>query len=352
MSIDDVEQLLNELAGLDYHERVPIAERAVALSDSLGDERLAWDSRFELLTAAVFGGVPEKALVTFAWLESESSEDPERFPASRAVGGRFLSETDVLWAYKWVGLNLGGFANIPRPQIESVLARMLDQYTRHNVSLRPYWSTLARLQRDLGEPTDVVLSSFAKSLTEPRDAYADCVACEWNARVEMALLADDIDEAIRCAQIILDRPYTCAEVPHLTHSALVVPLWLAGLQDMARMHHKRGYELSKSNPDFLIAVSDHLDFRLLESDWQGAAELARVHEKWAVATRSDYRRLRFLVSVRALHRMAPEPVRLREYDDAADVDLQISHLVARFDARNGNDTTSTWLADRDTTFGV
>ncbi|MEZ4459477.1 MAG: hypothetical protein R3E66_07055 [bacterium] len=352
MSPDEVEQLLDELEELDYHERLPLAERAVQLSDAMGDERLAWQARFALVTAAVFGGVPEKALVNFAWLESKSAQDPERFPASRAVGGLFLSETDVLWAYKWVGLHLAGFASIPRPEIESVLERMLEQYTKHNVSLRPYWLTLARAQRDLGEPTDVVLASFAKSIAAPRDAYADCVACEWNARVEMALLAEDIDEAVRCAQLILDRPYSCAEVPQLTHSAMVVPLWRAGLKDMARMHHKRGYEISKSNPEFLTSIADHLDFRLLDSDWEGAVDLARTHEKWAAATRSDYRRLRFLVSVRALHRMAPKPAGLREFGDVADVDHQVSQLVARFDTRNGNDATSRWLAERDATFSA
>ncbi len=351
-----ITELLESLHGLDYPNQLAPAEEAVRLADQLGDEKLAWKARFQLLTAAVFGGEPDKALVTFAWLESKSSQDPERFPASRAVLGLFLSETDLLWGYKWVGLNLPDFVEISRVDIEAVLERMRVQYEHHHISLRPYWAAQARTHRSLGDDHSKTQEAVKAFNNSKRDAYADCVACEWNFRVEMELLDDDIERALGLADKLVDGNHSCAEVPHITFSSLVVPTWRAGLHDRARVFHKRGYDMCLDNKDFLVPICEHIDFRLLEDDWLGAYALLRRHAPWARDARAGMRRLRFLQSALAVASLAPEGSEfkmdadlLTEQADAPEptahawaprLEAAVSALAARFDSRNGNTSVS------------
>jgi hypothetical protein len=355
MTLERITELLESLEGLEYPNRVAPAEEAVRMADRLGDEKLAWKARFALLTAAVFGGEPDKALVTFAWLEGKSSQDPERFPASRAVLGLFLSETDLLWGYKWVGLNLPDFVEISRQDIEAVLQRMRVQYEHHHVSLRPYWAVQARTHRSLGDEPSNIHDAVTEFNASPRDAYADCVACEWNFRVEMALLEGDVERALGLADRLVDGNHSCAEVPHITFSTLVVPTWKAGLHDRARVFHQRGYEMCRDNKDFLVPICEHIDFRLIEGDWPGAHAMLQRHALWARDTRASWRRLRFLQTALAVARHAPDDAVLTlpsEFQPAGagpkpsmddwrtQLEADITALAARFDLRNGNTAIS------------
>ncbi len=356
MTQERIAELLESLHGLEYPNQIAPAEEAVHLADRLGDEELAWKARFELLTAAVFGGEPEKALMTFAWLESKSTHDPERFPASKAVLGLFLSQTDLLWGYKWIGLNLPDFVEISRQDIESVLDRMRVQYERHQVSLRPYWAVQARTHRSLGDPASDIREAVTAFNTSTRDVYADCVACEWNFRVEMALLEGDVDRALGLADKMVDGGHSCAEVPHITFSSLVVPAWQAGFQDRARGLHQRGYEMCRGNKDFLVPICDHIDFRLIDGDWPGAHLLLQRHAVWARDTRASWRRLRFLQTALAVAHHAPDNVDLGLPSQFQPVGLaasnptivewrawlraEVMRLAGRFDERNGNPSIS------------
>lgn len=343
MSVERALALLEELEGLDYPERIQPAEEAVRLADQARDDELAYTARFELLTASVFGGAPEKALVAFAWLESRSTQDPERFPFSRA--GSYLTSTDVLWAYKWIGLNLLLFAEISRAQIESVLERMRTQYERHGISLRPYWMTRSRMHVALGDGEQDVLRSYEAFEAAPRDMYADCRACEVNYLVETALHRGDFDLAMLHATPVLQGRLKCAEVPHITLSTLVVPSWDAGMHDLARQLHQRGYDLCRGNKDFLAQIAEHIDFRLLDGDWAGAKELVERHFAWTVGARVGSRELRFLQSALAVASTAPSGARFEIHHgigpaDAAawihSLEASVKDAAARFDLRNQN----------------
>lgn len=354
MTHERITEILESLDDLEYPNRIGPAEEAVNLADRLGDQELAWKARFELLTATVFGGEPEKALVAFAWLESKSTQEPERFPASRAVKGRYLTETDLLWGYKWIGLNLPDFVEISRRDIEAVNHRMRDQFEENHVSLRPYWTVKACTYQSLGDDRVKIQEAVNNFEASPRDIYADCFACEWNFRIEMALLQGDLERAFSLGEKLIEGNYGCASVPHITFTSLMIPAWRAGLKDKARVFHQRGYDLCKNNRDLLISVCEHIDFRLLEGDWPGAYAMLQRHVPWAHSTRSSMRRLRFLRTALAVAALAPAggdfglPTDL--IADAADprgatewkhrLNAEVILLAERFDERNGNTTIS------------
>jgi len=350
MSYDRIDELTWEAENSEPYEAIPILEEAVRLGDELHEEELSWSLRMELLSACVFGGAPEKALMIFAWLESKSDREPDRFPASRS-NGRWLEDTDLLWAYKWIFVNISGFVQISRVQIENTLERMRTKYEEHNVSLRPYWMCRVRTGIDLGNSDESIREALENFRTLPRDVYADCKACETHFMVESLLFLGELDRALLVAEPLINGEESCAEVPHITYPMLTVPTHLAGMHDKARLFHQRGYELCKSNPDFLSGISELMAFRILDGDWSGGAELFEAHVRWAEDTRSTLRRLRFLQSARALAHTAPEGATLKSRSPLGPGTLtmsewetklaaEITQITTAFDRRNGNSRVS------------
>ncbi len=346
MSRARIDEILESYEDLEYYEQIPLLEEAVTIADQLASVDLAWEMRMELLAACVFGGAPEKAIMQFAWLESTSENNPDRFPASHS-NGRWLEATDLLWAYKWVLAELPGFAQVSRVHIEATLERMRTQYTRHQQSLRPYWMACIRNHIAFGDGRPAVQQALENFRTAPRDVYADCYACELNFLVETHLFLDEVDNALRVAQPLISGEEHCAEVPHLTYAALTIPTWRAGMKDQARLFHQRAYDLCQHNPDFLVAIATLIGFRLLEEDWKGAAALFEAHVSWAENTRSMERKLQFLLASWALAHRAPTDITLKTRSVLGPcgtpisswktrLEQEISTLTIAFDERNGN----------------
>lgn len=350
MTYARIDEILDTFEDLDYFEQIPLLEEAVALADQLSDADLSWSMRMELLAAYVFGGAPEKAIMTFAWLESTSEKNPDQFPASRS-NGRWLEETDLLWAFKWVLAELPGFAQIPRAHIEATLERMHTHYTRHQQSLRPYWMARIRNHIAFGDGHDAVQNALENFRTSSRDVYADCYACELNFLVETHLFLGDTDRALQIAEPLISGEHSCAEIPHLTYAALTIPTWSAGMKDRARLFHQLAYDLCQHNPDFLIPISTIIAFRILEDDWNGAARLFETHVGWAEQTRAPERKLQFLQASWALAHHAPPNASLKTRSPLGPcgmsfsewktrLEADIATITTAFDARNQNRSTS------------
>lgn len=354
---DDVRDLIDEAALLGPGpSRLAVAEEAVRLADAHGEQRLAYEARIALLEAAVFGGYPEKALVAFGWLCAACDRDPEEFPESRTLGGFLLLGVDLLWAYKWVVQNTPGFAQISREQIERTLDEMEERYARNGVSLRPVWMNRAWVSMELGDSDERIATCFERWGAANSDAYADCEACEQNFRVEVHRYLGDWEAELRAAHPLLAGEMSCAEVPHLTISNLVMPHWLHGDVDEAERLHQRGYSMCGGNRDFLAELAEHVDYLIVTDDLDGAVGLAERHLGWVAETRSDRRRWRWFVTLGELfaHVAAQRDelgIRVPAQLDLPDGDRHPSRLASwfddradelssAFDLRNGNDSVS------------
>ncbi|MFM7974810.1 MAG: hypothetical protein ACKO8U_07015, partial [Pirellula sp.] len=107
MSQEQLEELMDQAEDLPASPtKVAILEQAVNLSDSLGDLEQSYAIRQDLIEAAVFGGVDDRALVAFAWCIAQSDKDPERFP-----------ESDLLWSFKWI---LGTISSFPGVSLQRI----------------------------------------------------------------------------------------------------------------------------------------------------------------------------------------------------------------------------------------
>ncbi len=352
----DLEELLEEIHDTPYGEtRVSMAERAVRLADETQDIGAQHEARHALLAAGVFGGFPEKSLVAFSWLVAATDRDPDRFPASRAIAGLFLGGVDLLWCYKWIIQFTDGFAQISREQIERTLDEMAERYRTCGFSLRPVWMNRARVCIALDGDADRVGAYFAKWKDSPRDLYADCPACEQHFRVEMELFRDDVTEAMRAAEPILNGEMRCAEIPQLTWLDLLVPLWEAGEAKRADQFAEAAWESCADDRDTLQSLANLAELRLAQGEAREVLRLVKRYARWIRETRAQGRIWRwFVLAELAIEREADEASDMVDVarqlglevrtGSTSDVARAFSHradaIVEAFDRRNGNELIS------------
>jgi hypothetical protein len=94
-------------------ERIMMLEEAVRQADTANDVKLQYDAREAFIEAAYFGGIPEKAMVAYAWCLAQYDRDPVRF-----------REWNILWRYKWMVNVVCDFPQISKEQIYEMLDDM------------------------------------------------------------------------------------------------------------------------------------------------------------------------------------------------------------------------------------
>ena len=259
---------------------------------------------------------------------------------------------ELLWKYKWVIDHLRHFPGISREQIFSSLEDFRNRCLKAGFNERA--ALFLRWQMDLhmGE-MEAAQEHFAGWKVTKRDGMADCHACEVNAVARFHAEIGKHEQAIKDAHRIFEGRLSCAEIPHLTHAALLRSFWLIGQRDAAQEHHLKGYRLVRGNRDFIHEQALHLTHLLRSNQLEEAAALLRKHLPWALETKSLDLRFYFLVPahgcVTRLLDSGIRSLRCRVPDDvfpdakkatiplpqfAAWLDQSIPDLANRFDQRN------------------
>ena len=357
-----IEALFEEIESMDYGAaKLAKAEEAVRLADQRGLPGEAYEARLHVVEAGVFGGFPEKALVAFTWCASKTASDPETFPETHAaIEGPFLTNVDLLWAYKWMTMQIPWYPQLTRAQIDQTFEDMEERYRRHGLSLRPVHMQRARAAREMGDDEQVGAGHFRKFQWARRDRYADCYACELSFEVTWILFQGDLARALQVAAPIIEGERGCAEIPHHTYAMFLLPLVDTGELEQARAFHERGYPLVRDNRDFLSQCAEHLDYLVAVGDEPRAIELFGRHLPWALEARVEDRRFRYFLSGRALmDAMSASEISLSLpanhplHDPGGVVKVEalrcwledeVTAIGARFDARNGNDRYARMVA--------
>jgi hypothetical protein len=328
----------------DGKSKIIMTEEAVRLADIYGDEMSQVDARNDLVQAAVFGGEDEKAIVAFSWLCKKFEENPE-----------LMDPYEFLWRYKWIIHQIYGFPNISRPQIDAVFADATKHYTQNNVSLRPIYQNLCRLEMYSGND-EKAAEYYQQWQSAPRDWLADCVACEVNMQVEYQSNHENDEQAIEIARPILGGQMSCAEIPHGTYANVLMPFVRLGRFAQAEEAFNKGYKMVSKNRDFLPQITEHLKFLVLAGNLETAARVFEKHLSWALETKQlDYQFQFFNAAwllFDALESSGEESIRLDlpksfgQFNKDGDYDVgnlkeefeSDSIALARlFDARNQND---------------
>lgn len=282
---DEVWDLVEEAMDMpDGPAKVGVMEQAVRLADALNDVETSYQVRLNLLEACTFGGYPEKALVAFAWCQTQFDKDPERF-----------EEHDLLWRQKWIIDKLANFPQFSKQQIYEMLDDMARRYEAWGAGKRSELKLRYSIAYAMGDKSETrrLMGEWEKTY---RDDLTDCEACEVDDLVEMNTFFGDYESAVKAGDVVLKTPLRCMHVPHTTHARLLKPLFFLGRYQEAMQNHRKGYPMIRDNPAFLCGASQTLEFLVLTDNLGKATKVLEAHLSWATDTKELWMRFRFYLS--------------------------------------------------------
>ncbi|HEY0320454.1 MAG TPA: hypothetical protein VGC66_05730 [Pyrinomonadaceae bacterium] len=333
-------------------EKIMMLEEAVRLADTVSDLKLQYQARESFIEAAYFGGVPEKALVAYAWCLAQFDRNPEQF-----------WEWRILWRYKWMVNVICDFPQISKEQIYEMLDDMERRFRESGHGLRAVYKYRYRTERFFGNRREAI-RLYRLSEQTVKDDLSDCAACETDERVTFSLYCGQDERALRLAESLIYGREKCRSVPQRTYSKLLLPLLRLGRREEAWQYYMRGYPMIANDRGMLDYLSEHFVFLSLYGDLNGAARLLEKHYTWTEENTNAYERFMFyraawLFLDKALEagkdtlklqmpRSFPlydagqqyETVRLKEWFEA-----RARELAAKFDQRGGNDYFTSKLLD-------
>ncbi|ANF96120.1 hypothetical protein [Paenibacillus bovis] len=317
------EELLDEAYQLpNGHAKLELLEEAARIADSLGEVDAGYEIRGEIVETATFSGYPRKALVAFSWQLGQYDKNPEEY-----------YDYPLLWSYKWIVDNLLCFPEIERAQIDNLLEDMRRRYQEHGYNDRTYWYYRFTLALQSGELDEA--GQFLQQLRPmERDGMSDCEACEQNEFVEYYMRLGDDEQLLDAAQPILAKKMTCAEIPHLTISKVLLPLHRQGRQQEADKYQKQGYRLIKDNHDFLRCVGEQIGYLTVTDPFKGL-ELFEKHISWTAEHEDPLDNMLFHGYAAALFRRLAEEqvnfnVKLPSFYPYPEHATDVSRLAAQY----------------------
>ncbi len=358
---NELERLLEEAELTSNDEaRVAILERAVREAEHLGDLEAAWEARWNLMEAAVFSGQGEKALVAFSWCLAQCDK-----------GTTSHSEMELFWPYKWIISGLPSFPQASKTRIFDAWEDMARRFERHGVGERVTWMLRAELLADMGELA-ASEEPFERWVRTKRDFLSDCPLCDEHGVSVHRLRLGQRNESLQGFRRIMRRNDFCRRVPQATYGYVLRPLLEEGKGDEAVTWHRVGIRALETSADCLDTAAQHIRFKVLAQDVDGATKLAERYWRYAEESRELDNVFEFYLALRALVRdvgerlgearmalrppqaVALEPCRGAHDANAKDfevtevaawLDAKLTELAGRFDARNGNDAFTRRLAE-------
>lgn len=334
----------------DGEERIALCEEAVREADLSGDLEAQYDARSQYVRAYFFGGVPEKALVTFSWLLAQFDQNPGKF-----------SQWSILWKYKWMLGLICNFPQISRDRIQETLADFEARVVHAGYGLRVVYHMRYRMEKFRGNKPSAQ-EYFKKTIESPVDDLTDCAACLRDEIVGYSIYFGEDARAVMLAQSLLNGEHSCTTVPHRTYAKLLLPMVRLGRQQEALDFHRAGYRLIKNNRRLLDLLAQHLVFLALTENFEQAASLFVKHYSWTEHNYDSFHVFHFFRASWFLFELLSDrrmptidlalPQSFRKYSDnhrystgdlAEFFQRQADELAKQFDARNGTDFFSRTL---------
>ncbi|MBI9065437.1 MAG: hypothetical protein JEZ14_25860, partial [Marinilabiliaceae bacterium] len=238
---EEVDYLLESIDNVSSPiEKVKILEKIISKAQFNNDLDTEFTAKKEVLSLATFDfAIPEKQMSIFPWLLAACDKYPDRF-----------DYFDVLWDYKWIIFESPEFRNISSLNIENLLADLEKRYIDYGESptvlyyLRRYvYAKMGRIKESK--------ENHEKLLKDRKRIkyFEDCKACTIANLVIYLNTQGEYEEAIKAAQPVLKKKYTCTEVPLTTYPDVVLSHIFLNRVDDCQSVFKTGYGcLSKTEP--------------------------------------------------------------------------------------------------------
>ncbi|MFT7639017.1 MAG: hypothetical protein ACI9G1_000744 [Pirellulaceae bacterium] len=326
--------------------QISLCEEVVRLADVDGDVELRMSARMELVKAAMFGGAPDRALIEFIWCLAKYDSDSEEFAQY---------SYNLMWQFKWVMDRLCDFPSVPKEKIRQLEDDMERHYRIEDHGMRAVHQIRWVNALGMGD-LNRFREYWDKWCEVPRDAMADCLACEQNKRVEAAIAQLDYEQAFQYAKPIFAGRMSCAEIPQKTYATVMPALLKLGRLDEATEYFNAGYRQIRGNPVYLVDLAGHLLFLTYTKSFVKGLNMVERHLPWAIDSPNKFWQFEFystaslLVQAMAQSVTSPKKLKLpRELscfreegvyqlaDVAKCLSEQASEIEAIFNRRNEND---------------
>ena len=342
--------------------KIARAEYLVQAAEAAGDSPLHAQALLDVIKAYEYGAEQPKLLVPFARLLRLWEQDPGAFDWQRTHS--------LFWYFKWASSGMLSIPEVPLASVEGWLGEMESRYRQAGHSPRAVHMGRHRLARAGGDE-EAAEREFEAWLDAPRDAMADCEACEAGGHGTWHVSQGRDERALDLWGRVLAGELVCAEEPHRVLSHSLLPLVRLGRLDEARANHLRGYRMARGVANLRSTIARHLEFCALTGNEARGLEILTEHAAFLAPGAEDAEsRLDFLsgavILLRRLVALGLGGLELGRVDldgagtgaseagagvttvaQAAEAaHTQIAALYARFDARNGNATVSERNAER------
>lgn len=322
--------------------RMLLLEQAINIADSLGDPKAGWNLRQRLMNDAEMSGHGDRTIVAITWCLAMADRFPDLFRVQ-----------EVLWQFKWVVTTASCMSAVPREAALGVVDEMQDRFAKagwgmravHHKRMCVYWS--------LGDLPEVQRCLELWQAT-PRDRGADCLACERDQMVEVRVLLDQTQRAIREARPLVEERQSCSHVPQRTFNKIVFPLWSLGRHKEALEMQRRGVKATRHGLEYLGSAATHMLFAACAGHIDEAGSILQRRLPECAKATDEVHRVEFLqhaaATIHALRILGHETLEhlhalrvLQIPEPTTRLDLWEAHLTAlardlgdRFDRRGGN----------------
>ncbi|HEU5128893.1 MAG TPA: hypothetical protein VFU12_12965 [Glycomyces sp.] len=348
---DEIWRLLNDARFEEASEaKVAALERALEAADAIGDPELVNYALNGLVDAYEFSRDSTRLLIPFARLLRNFDTSPEHFDA-------YLTRS-LYWTFKWIVDKMIEQPDVPLESIEHWLSEMRSRYAEAGYSMHAPAAYDMQLAFHIGDYERVATAVEALGEAE-EDDMSDCAACQYTSLATIVFYAEE-DSAEPCMEMlepVLAGEHSCAHEPHYALALSLIPLVELGRPDQARANHLRGYMMCKGKEDMVAMIALHAEFCALTGNEARAVEILADHARFFDLDLGIRDRQRLLeVTVLTCRRLRALGFADTAVPGPGDRDWTAAELhdwaesertavVARFDARNGNDHHSA-MSDR------
>jgi hypothetical protein len=338
-------------------------ERIIGHADALGDTRLGFDVRFELIRATHDHTERWRMLPAFGWCLATFDREPALFDEDDAEMLR--------WYHKWA---IGTLVSTPRVGLAQTLAALDDMERRYREgghSMHAIYNLRARTADHLGDEA-AARRYLDLWLTAERDENSDCAGCDPCRQASLYASWGEWDRAVRVLEPVVTGVLGCQEQPERGLATVLVPYLRVGRYDEAARAHVRAYRRHRHERDGFPYLSEHLRFCALTGNVDRGLDILAEHLGWLDRPFDDMSAMEFSMAGALLCRLAARTGEQRtiarpEHGDrqaaqlsvdrlGEDLATQARDLAARFDARNGTTHQSQrvemWLAATPVVDGV
>jgi hypothetical protein len=216
-----------------------IAFKCVQKAMLLGYKKLEFDARNKYVSQLVFCNFIDEAMVQYAWLLNYKKNN-ELQPGSIH---------SVLWKFKWIIDRLPEYHSIPISKINDAIAQFEKEYhaAGDTEKIIEYKKTFINLIMGKINEAEEHYKKYKKS--NNTGEYDDCYACQLSSLVSFYLVKKDYRKAIETAKDLVNKKYSCAEVPNVTYPKLAFAHLMLGELNKSEEYYQLSLKkLKLSNP--------------------------------------------------------------------------------------------------------